>query len=150
MTRVHLLAIAASAVLLAAGCAPTSGTGGAPADDAFAWYADACVTAADAARSTYSSADGPVSRVLAEKSLDALELAASRALESLPPDTAAYGELARALKQLQSRTPLTEVSPEEKAKFERNKAVVDAAIVEIGEMCRSVFAGFDTTQSPSP
>lgn len=140
--------IAIAALALTA-CSPAQiGDGGGA--NTFEWYANGCVTAADTARSLYASADSPLSRTVAEKALDALEIAGARVVEALPADNSARAELLAALAKLDARIPITDISSDEQAKFERNKAVVDEAISEVGQMCKSIFTGFDATLSPSP
>jgi hypothetical protein len=142
----HASALVAGLALVA--CSPSDLTGP-DGGNTFQWYADGCVNAADVARSLYASADNPVSRTLAEKSLDTLELAGAKVVESLPQESPFRTELSDALAKLDSRIPLTDISADEREKFERNKLVVDGAISEVGQMCRSIFAGFESTRSPS-
>lgn len=142
-------ALAAAAALAVTACSPAQVGDGAEANT-FEWYANGCVSAADTARNLYASADSPLSRTVAEGALDALEIAGARVVDALPQDNPIRAELAAALTKLDARIPITDISSDEQAKFERNKAVVDEAISEVGQMCKSIFTGFDATLSPSP
>lgn len=150
--RLPLLASALSFLLsigLLTGCAPGE-TSATDPSNTFEWYAEGCVKAAEAAQGLYSGADSPIGRQVAETALDALVGAAKEVSNSLPQDSTVTPRLESVLDMLESRTPLTDISEQDKERFEQNKAVVLDAIGEVGQMCRSVFAGFEVTETPQP
>ena len=143
-TRIVLVVLLSA---LVASCAPTGEPG---SENAFEWYANGCVTAAEVAQELYLGADSPLGRQAAEKSLDALVSAGKQVSLSLPENSEAQVGLNQLLETLKSRPRLTDLSESDREKFEKNREAIAGVIGEVGQMCRSVFAGFDTTAQPSP
>lgn len=134
-------------VLLAA-CSPANVPTSSWGQD-FQWQAQACVSAAETASDLYAQADGPIVERLADGTVDGLLAAATTVAESqvISPDVAS--RLSGVIDQLKSRVPLTDSASLGGDTQEQREAVL-FAISEVGDMCRSVFAGFDSTVSPIP
>jgi len=148
MSRVRCITLSlVAAVVGLTGCA-TSNPGAETGPDAFRWYADACRTAATTAGDLYASADSPIMRQIAERALDGLVFAAQKVIENVPLGPEQGAELSELLEPLNNRTPLTDLDEQDTKKFRQKQQVVLHSISEVGEMCRSIFAGFDSTRSP--
>lgn len=128
-------------------CAP--GEDSLVSQNTFEWYAQGCVKSAQTAQGLYRGADSPIGRQVAEKGLDALVSAGDQLRQALPADLAETTRLDRALQLIRDREPLTTLPAENKKRFERNKKVILHSVGEVGEICKSIFAGFDSTRQPS-
>jgi len=129
-------------------CAP--GEDSPISSNTFEWYAQGCVKSAQAAQGLYRSADSPLGRQVAENGLDVLVAAGDQLLQALPADLTEKTRLDKALEVIRDRDPLTALPENDKKRFERNKKVILHSVGEVGEICRSIFAGFDSTRQPSP
>lgn len=149
MKKMAVIAAVGLQCALLAACSPAD-ISLPPVGEDFQWQAQACVTTAETASDLYGKADGQIAERLADGAVDALLVPAATVAESpfISPDIAS--RLSRVIDQLKSRVPLAdEVSLSGQSAEEQKQAVL-YAISEVGDMCRSVFAGFDSTMSPAP